>query len=391
MKPKNHQAKPLTTNVTVFFKRLFPVNLFTRLNKDFDLDRNRKKIKFRTFCLFIILVVIIQPQWTSTRDIENASKRKSLQLLSGQESISHTAIAERLKSIPSECIETLLNHLTHKYKKKLKHKSRFLKGMKVFDVTTFSVSAKHYAWAAKRQSRANIRFLFVMDSRSGTPDAVINSSKNLNDNKIFNEAITSSKTANVFVFDKGFNSFAIFKKIVKLKKHFITRFKENYLFEPILNREINSKEKLERNWFIESDVVGVIGKTSHENEIIVRKIACRNSRDNKTFTVMTDERNWAANKIVQMYVYRWPIEVFFRHIKSNLQVTKFPSHDRQGVKNWMMLIALSILIMQFLTFDNNSESKNNLMDKKTPFKTMIRESILIIETWIIIEVKNKIE
>lgn len=387
----NHKKKPITANAAVFFKHLFPISLFERINKAFGIDTNRKKIIFRTFCIFLIIVVINQPQDTSLRGLESASTNPSLKLISNQESISHTAIAERLKSVPSSAFEMVLQNLIKEFKKRLKYKSPFLKGMKVFDVTTFSVSAKHYAWAAKKQSRGNVRFLFVMDSYSGTPDAIVDASKNLNDNKVFNKAISVARNGRVFVFDKGFNSFKIFREIIENGQHFITRWKSNYQFNLVYTRKLNPKEKLEGNWLLESDEVGLIDLNADKTPLSVRKIICRNTLDNSTFTILTDERNWAPNKIVTMYVYRWPIEVLFRHIKSNMHVIHFPSHDPEGVKNWMIIIMLSFLIIQYLNLEDVADYKISLMSRNSSFKDRIRRSRIIFSEWILIAFEEFIQ
>lgn len=380
----HHKKKPITANAAVFFKRLFPISLFEKINKGFGIDTNRKKIIFRTFCIFLIIVLINQPHDTSLRGLESASTNSSWKLINNQESISHTAIAERLKSIPTSAVDMVLQHLISEFKKRLKYKSPFLKGMKVFDVTTFSVSSKHYGWAAKKQSRGNIRFLFVMDSYSGTPDAIVDASKNLNDNKVFRKAISVARNGKVFVFDKGFNSFKIFREIMDNGQHFITRWKSNYQFNLLYTRKLNPKEKLDGDWVIESDEIGTIDLNSQNDPLTVRKITCRNILDKSTFIVLTDERNWATNKIVGMYVYRWPIEVLFRHIKTNMKVVHFPSHDPEGVKNWMLIVLISILIIQIMNLDDNIGYKTSLMSRKSNFKDRIRQSRIIFSEWILI-------
>ena len=106
---------------------------------------------------------------------------------------------------------------------------------------------------------------------------------------------------------------------------------------------------------------------------------------------MTDERNIAANKIITMYVYRWPIEVMFRHIKTNLHIIHFPSHDPQGVRNWMLFVILSILFIQFMTLEGRSDYTISIMARKSKFKPLIRETQIKIDEWIIIAIKTKLE
>ena len=383
MKDDRHQKKPLTQDAAVFFKRLFPCLLFVRINKVFGLDKHTQKLRFRSFCLFLIAVIIFQPQDVSLRGLANSSQKQGVQILTGQESVSHTAIAERLKQIPTESLEMVLNTLILQLKKRLKYKSRTLRQMKVFDVTNFSVSEKHYQWAAKRQSRRNIRFLFVMDCYSGAPDTIIDASKNLNDNTVFQEAISSAKRGKILVFDKGFNRFSCFKQILEAQMHFITRWKKNYEFNHTYTRKINVNERLEKDWILKKDDIGYIGVKKDDTGICVRKIECWNPQLKKTFTILTSERNLAPNKLVQMYVYRWPIEVLFRHIKSTMNVIHFPSRDPQGVHNWMLFIVLSILCIENLTLKKKQDHTTSLMMRGHQFKTKLRETQLIFHHWML--------
>jgi len=379
----NHDQKPISDKAKRFIKRVFPSKYFVRLNKSFGLDVNKEKLFFRSFALFIIIAVIIQPQDTSLRDLSSFSKEEGTQTITGIKPISHTLIGKRLNSIPPDCMDKLLHQLSTQLKGRLQYKNIFPKGMKVFDVTTFSVSANHYEWVATRQSRGNLRFLFVMDSNSGTPDAIVDVSANLNDNTAFQTALQSAKQGRYFVFDKGFNNFKILKQLTESKQHFITRFKSNYIFKRTTKRKLPASVELDGDRVIESDDIGTIGQKSNNNEIEVRRITCLNMENGKTFIVITDDRNLSAKTIVKMYAYRWPIEVLFRHIKSNLHIVHFPSRDQVVVYNWFVFIALSVICIQLLTFESGTHNSKNLMMRKTPFKEMLRIARSLIRSWIV--------
>ena len=243
----NHEKKPLPFKAKRFIRHVFPSNYFLRLNKSFGLDVKKEKLFFRSFAIFIIVAVILQPQDTSLRDLSALSKEKGMQSLTGLPSVSHSAIGKRLQSIPPESMEQLLTKVGREFRGRLAYQNPFPKGMKVFDVTTYSVSASHYDWVATRQSRGNARFLFVMDSYTGTPDAIIDASSNLNDNKVFLTAINSASQGKYFVFDKGFNNFSVFKELIESHKIFVTRFKENYVFNRTKKKILPSFLELEEN------------------------------------------------------------------------------------------------------------------------------------------------
>ncbi len=82
-----------------------------------------------------------------------------------------------------------------------------------------------------------------------------------------------------------------------------------------------------------------------------------------------------------MYSYRWPIEVFFRHIKSNLNITHFPSHDQTAVRNWMFFVALSVLCIQLLNLAGGSKDMTSLMMRNEPFKILLRIARSLLRSW----------
>ena len=108
--------KPKTDTSTQFFNRVFPTSLFERLNKSFGIDANKEKTIFRSFCLFIVIVMIMHPGAISLRDLKAYSETPSIQLHSGQQSLSHTPIADILKELPSDCENYVLESLVDQFK-----------------------------------------------------------------------------------------------------------------------------------------------------------------------------------------------------------------------------------------------------------------------------------
>lgn len=222
MSLSDQKKKELTANGAGFFQRVLPEKQTNKLVKAYSLDKGKKKLFFRPLFIFLLVAIIFQPADVTSRDLASLSKGPSIQQLTGCTGMSHTAITTWLKAIPQECMDQMLTRVQSYCRRRLKYKGKTLKGMKVFDVTSFSVSRKHYKWAAKRKSRSNLRFLFIMDSYSGTPDAIIDAWGSTNDNTVFEDGIRHARRGQVFVFDRGFNNFQVFKKLIKSKYRFIT-------------------------------------------------------------------------------------------------------------------------------------------------------------------------
>ena len=67
-----------------------------------------------------------------------------------------------------------------------------------------------------------------MKSYSGTPEATLDVLSYLNDTIMFVQAVMVTELGDVLVFDRGYSKFQVFESMMKAKKHFIIRWKENY-------------------------------------------------------------------------------------------------------------------------------------------------------------------
>jgi hypothetical protein len=67
---------------------------------------------------------------------------------------------------------------------------------------------------------------------------------------------------------------------------------------------------------------------------------------------LTNNLEWAASSIVDLYKSRWQIEVFFKEIKQTLQLCDFLGHNKNAVL-WQVWTALILyVLLRFLAFCN---------------------------------------
>ena len=77
--------------------------------------------------------------------------------------------------------------------------------------------------------------------------------------------------------------------------------------------------------------------------------------DNKRrlMVFLTNNFEWAASSICDLYKSRWKIEVFFKQIKQTLQLCDFLGHNANAVQ-WQVWIALLVyVLMRFLAHQSN--------------------------------------
>jgi hypothetical protein len=68
---------------------------------------------------------------------------------------------------------------------------------------------------------------------------------------------------------------------------------------------------------------------------------------------LTNNLEWAASSIADLYASRWQIEVFFKEIKQTLQLCDFLGHNKNAVL-WQVWTALTLYVLvRFLAFANS--------------------------------------
>ena len=67
-------------------------------------------------------------------------------------------------------------------------------------------------------------------------------------------------------------------------------------------------------------------------------------------TFITNNLKWTASSICELYKSRWSVEVFFKQIKQNLQLSDFLGQNKNAVR-WQIWIALlTYVLLSFIAY-----------------------------------------
>ncbi len=141
---------------------------------------------------------------------------------------------------------------------------------------------------------------------------------------------------------------------------FIIRAKENRKFEEIESFLISSSLKKWGDWEIikDSKVKLYTGKPIENKrgnlhfrqekvETKFRLVVIKNEKTNKEFWFLTNEFELTAKEIADYYRKRWDIEVFFRFLKQELNLSHLVSLNKNGIQVmvYMTMIAAMLLLI----------------------------------------------
>jgi len=190
-------TKKALWHYTRLLKKVFPNGWRRQLVSDSALNIKVKKLFFWTFVLFLLTTILVEPHGLASRDLAQRTQQWKYQLIVGIRPTSHNALTERLNTIEPTVMDQLLDQALRYARGHFHGKTPTVPNMKVFDVTTWSVSYAHYDWAANNGPKGALRFLFVMDVRTGLPERVVDASRSTSDNDVFETALTRTHPGNV--------------------------------------------------------------------------------------------------------------------------------------------------------------------------------------------------
>ena len=95
------------------------------------------------------------------------------------------------------------------------------------------------------------------------------------------------------------------------------------------------------------------------NEHKLRLVTVYKEDGNKTIEIITNNMDWTARTIADLYKKRWDIELFFKSMKQNLQIKTFLGTSENAVKSQIYVALICYLLLELI--------KRFYSDKKTAF------------------------
>jgi hypothetical protein len=166
----------------------------------------------------------------------------------------------------------------------------------------------------------------------------------------------------VYVMDRGYAKFALFKGILDVGSSFVCRIRDNSVFEVIQEREL-SKEALDAG-LVRDAVVRFTGEQAVKagmGPLRIIEIECTPHRkttghtsrggpeQGDTILIVTDMLDVPPEIIALIYKHRWAIETFFRFYKHVLGCRHLLSHSANGIAIQIYLGIIACLLIALWT------------------------------------------
>ena len=314
--------------------------------------------KARTYSYWSQVVALIHAQLTHAIGLNDVCD--SLRLHSGplcairgatppsRNNLSH-ANKHRPASIAEQLFWKVLAHLRAQHPgfgglhtgRRLAH--RFKCAIHVVDSTTIELVASCMDWAKHRRRKAAAKCHLRLNLQSFLPSfAIVDTAKD-NDTKRAREVCASIKDGEIVLFDKAYVDFDHLCDLDERGVCWVTRAKDNMSSHVVKRRLSKPHGRILRD-----DEVTLRVKKSRQAYGCkrLRRVTALVEIEGKEreMVFITNNFQWAASTVAELYRCRWQIEVFFKQIKQSLQLADFLGNSANAVR-WQVWIALLVYVL----------------------------------------------
>ena len=212
--------------------------------------------------------------------------------------------------------------------------------VRIFDSTTISLFTDLFKGAGRSpingKRKGGLKLHTVMSLDNCVPDILWMSSAATND-RVFLGQLPPTKDL-VYVFDKGYVNYQIYKSWTESGAFYVTRLNENATYQ-VQESKPGNIEDINSGGVIKDEIILLPMKGNQTMK--ARLITYRDPVKKELLYFVSNMFECHAMTIVQLYKNRWSIEVLFKQIKQNFELSYFYCVGEEGIKTqvWIALIA----------------------------------------------------
>lgn len=148
----------------------------------------------------------------------------------------------------------------------------------------------------------------------------------------------------MLVFDKAYNFYRQFAYWTNKQIYFVTRQKTNALYT-VLQTIVDTASIKGKAMIYREEIIEVIYTENKEKKKLTLKRICYRDEINRHYVFISNNLDIEASEIALIYKKRWGIELLFKKMKQNFQLSYFYGENENAIRTqvWCTLIAQLLL------------------------------------------------
>lgn len=329
---------------------LFPKTIFYSLVKKHSSDRGAKG--FSSWAHFVSMFFCQLAHSGSLRDICNGLKCSlgNLRHLGVMELPNKSTLSYANSHRPAAMFEEFFHEIYGHFialsgcsirKGRFKFKNKLVS----IDSTVVELSLAIFPWADFNRTKGGVKVHTMLDHDSYMPSFVNMSLAKVHDVKF--ARILDLAPGTIVAMDKGYVDYALFSEWTRRGIFFVTRLKENAVYEIVEKRHI----PVSRSNILSDEIIALSGKyASGKCPDLLRRIVVWDEKNKKELTLLTNHMAFGPTTISAIYKDRWEIELFFKALKQNLKIKTFVGTTENAIRIQIWTALIAMLLLKWMHF-----------------------------------------
>lgn len=148
----------------------------------------------------------------------------------------------------------------------------------------------------------------------------------------------------MYVFDRAYNDFDFWTKIVECGSDFVTRLKDCKRNRELLKQVLRDQKN--RSGVLHDGPYQSTTPAAKGSDLKLRHIIYKDRLTGKIFHFVTSDRKISAKAVADTYKRRWAVELLFRWLKGHLDIRYLPTRTTNAVKTQLAVAVLVQLLLQ---------------------------------------------
>jgi len=228
---------------------------------------------------------------------------------------------------------------------------RFRRVIHAIDSTTIKLVMNCFDWARHRRRKAAAKLHVRLNLQSFLPGFAVVKAACEHDSRKAPGLCAGIKAGEIVVFDMAYLVLEHLFELTQRGVFWVTRAKENLDY-----RVVKRRQNKRQGAILRDDIIQLRGPKSKKlYAAVLRRVVAEVEIDGQiqVMEFLTNNLEWSAQCITDLYRCRWEIEVFFKQIKQTLQLADFLGHNEKAVKWQIWTALLTYLLLRYLGFLSN--------------------------------------
>lgn len=260
-----------------------------------------------------------------------------------------TANRERPAQMAQDLFWAVLGHLQQAHpgfggRRRPKFAFRFKRAIHLVDATTIQLIARCLDWAKHRRRKAAAKCHLRLDLQTFLPRFAIVDTAGEHETRRAHELCAGVRAGEIVIFDKAYVDFAHLADLAMREVFWVTRAKDNLCCR--VRRKL--QHGVQGN-ILRDDQIRLTGPARKSYPVELRRVVAEVEVDGqwREMTFLTNQLEWSAQTIADLYRSRWAIEVFFKQLKQTLQLADFLGNSANAVRWQVWTALLTYVLLRF--------------------------------------------